>query len=216
MEFGETHNLLAPEQYAGRKHRLASLPHLTKDLLETSGTNIESWGHSAPMTQNHVLTKLHIQLQYFVFKEWAYPILPQNLLQMASHNVRTAYGDSWKKYGPFPAKPIQGFGQGNGMGPQIWAAVSSVLIAMMQKAGFGFSFISALSSMFIGLYVMPLLMTLIRYTLFLSPDKTGKELLPEMQDCIDHWNSGLQATSGPLAPAKSYLYFIDFSWNGKQ
>jgi len=47
-------------------------------------------------------------------------------LQQMDHHIRTTYGDSAKsgnrkKWG----SPIAGIGQGNGAGPQIWAAVSS-------------------------------------------------------------------------------------------
>jgi len=53
------------------------------------------------------------------------------------HHIHTAYGDSkqaasrknWNK-------PITGIGLGNGMGPPIWAAVSSPMFDIMQQDGF--------------------------------------------------------------------------------
>ncbi len=41
--------------------------------------------------------------------------------------------------------PFQGVGQGNGMGPCIWAALSSVLFDAMRHSGFGAKVVSPIS-----------------------------------------------------------------------
>jgi hypothetical protein len=40
----------------------------------------------------------------------------------------------------------------------------------------------------------------------------GKQLCPEMQDTVDHWEGGLCATGGAIEPWKSYWYLIDWEW----
>jgi len=67
-------------------------------------------------------------------------------LQQMDHHIRTTYGDSaksgnQKKWG----SPIAGSGQGNGAGPQIWAAVSSPLLEMMKEDCFFAMLVGAFS-----------------------------------------------------------------------
>jgi hypothetical protein len=42
----------------------------------------------------------------------------------------------------------------------------------------------------------------------------GEDLLPEMQDFVDHWEGGCKATGGAIRPDKSHWYLIDFIWTG--
>ena len=67
-------------------------------------------------------------------------------LQTVKHKICTAYGDSKGDYGgPFLSKPLQGVGQGNGAGPAIWVAISTVLLTIMRQRGYGLSILSTLS-----------------------------------------------------------------------
>ena len=55
-------------------------------------------------------------------------------LQKADHKICTAYGNSESTYGGSDTViPLQGVGQGNGAGPAIWVAISSVLLSIMRK-----------------------------------------------------------------------------------
>jgi len=59
-----------------------------------------------------------------------------NTLAEMTHHIRTAYRDS--NHGQNQkdwADPIAGIGQGNGVGPQIWAMVSTVLFNIMRDDG---------------------------------------------------------------------------------
>jgi hypothetical protein len=60
-------------------------------------------------------------------------------LQQLRHYIRTAYGISEKSFNAHDIHPIaiQGIGQGNGAGPQIWAAISSVVLDMLRAEGMG-------------------------------------------------------------------------------
>jgi hypothetical protein len=69
-------------------------------------------------------------------------------LQLARHQVRTAFGDSTGSFGGPPfSKPIHGIGQGNGSGPAILAAVSSPLLDRLRASGVGAEFICSLSAL---------------------------------------------------------------------
>jgi hypothetical protein len=54
------------------------------------------------------------------------------MLQNLQHTVRTMYGDSKSGYGrTLWAVPYYGVGKGNGVGPVIWAMVSTPVLKMM-------------------------------------------------------------------------------------
>jgi hypothetical protein len=72
-------------------------------------------------------------------------------LQQAAHHVSTAFGVSSRTYGRKRGVPLQGVGQGNGAGPTIWAAISSVLIMAMATQGHGFNIISALTGVLVSM-----------------------------------------------------------------
>jgi len=65
------------------------------------------------------------------------------------HHVRTVYGDSddyyggdkWAEEGLHP----HGNGQGNGDGPALWACISSPLLHIMRKMGYGVEFRSPIT-----------------------------------------------------------------------
>jgi len=70
----------------------------------------------------------------------------QNAAQM-QHHIRSTYGDStqsqgWQQW----ASPIVGNDQGNGAGPQIWAAVSSPLFQILTTDGFIAQVLCAISA----------------------------------------------------------------------
>ena len=73
-------------------------------------------------------------------------------LQKAKHFIKTGYGRS----GPDPAygdenNPISGIGQGNGLGPTLWALISTQLLLMMAAAGHGVFLLTSLSLQAIAL-----------------------------------------------------------------
>ena len=54
-------------------------------------------------------------------------------IQNLNHYIRTVHGVSDRSFtGAHWASPIHGVGQGNGAGPQIWAAVSTPLLNMLR------------------------------------------------------------------------------------
>jgi hypothetical protein len=94
------------------------------------------------------------------------------------------------------------------------SAVSTPLINMVKRAGFGVRVFSALTK------------TVLYFLGFAFVDDTdivhagscvltaGEEIYAGMIHCIAHWQGGVKATGGALRPDKSYWYLIDFRWTG--
>ena len=65
-------------------------------------------------------------------------------LQKAMHFISTGFGRSESVYGN-ESPPVNGIGQGNGMGPSLWAIISTGLLDMMHLANHGMRLVSPLS-----------------------------------------------------------------------
>jgi len=66
-------------------------------------------------------------------------------LQNMKHHIRSYHGDSAEYYdGTHRSEPTSTISQGNGDGPQIWAAVSTPFLNMLRDAGHGLVFIAAI------------------------------------------------------------------------
>ena len=66
------------------------------------------------------------------------------------HYVCIVFGDSEAYYGGDKWTNLGGmfpheYGQGNGDGPALWAAISSLLLQILREQGFGIEFLSAIS-----------------------------------------------------------------------
>ena len=134
-------------------------------------------------------------------------------LQTATHRVRTGFGDSTTSFSPPTVVPFQGCGQGNGAGPPIWVAISSILIAMMASAGFGFTALSALSSELLSAICFCFVDDSDVVEASPSVQVTGESLPPRMQEAMDLWSGGVKATGGAIRPDKSFWWLIDFQWH---
>lgn len=134
-------------------------------------------------------------------------------IQNLEHRIRTVYGDSKLGFtGALWAVPIQGVGQGNGAGPQIWAAVSTLVLNLLRVEGYGAYFRSAISAeqlFFVGY-------AFVDDTDLLSvPDDQNAEFMQvarQMQDALTAWEGGIRATGGAIVPEKSHWYLVDFVW----
>ena len=68
------------------------------------------------------------------------------VLQQGRHRIKTGYGLSKPVYGnEDPQEPIEGIGQGNGMGPSLWCLMSIIVIKDCKQNGHGTTIITAIS-----------------------------------------------------------------------
>jgi len=130
-------------------------------------------------------------------------------LQEAVCRVRTRFGDSKATYGgPVWLVPIHRIGQENGAGPAVWAVVSTLLLNVLRKKGFGCELIQPLSSNFIKFvgYAFVDDRDVIQSALMDNPTSA----LQQLQQAINTWEFSLKATCGALVPEKTVWWLVSF------
>ena len=138
-------------------------------------------------------------------------------IQNLQHRIRTVFGDSEVGFsGALYVVPIQGVGQGNGAGPQIWAVVSTPVFNMLRSLGFGAHLKATISGArleFVGFAFVDDadLVEIARSTV-----ETVQDVAERMQGSLTAWEGGLRATGGAIVPEKSHWYLIDFVWTDGQ
>jgi hypothetical protein len=132
-------------------------------------------------------------------------------IQELSHHTRTIFGQSERGYQSKSLIPIQGVGQGNGAGPQIWALVSTPILNMLRAKGLGAAFRSAITSdeILLGGYAFVDDTDLVTSQL---NSNRGDQVASKMQESLSAWEGGLRATGGAIVPEKSHWYLIEFGW----
>ena len=109
------------------------------------------------------------------------------------------------------AVPMHGLGQGNGAGPPIWGVVSTPVIYLLQDEGYGAFFKASISGMelsFVG-YAFVDDMDLVTIP---AKQVRAHDIAKEMQDMVDIWEGGIQATGSAIVLEKSHWYLVDFKW----
>jgi hypothetical protein len=97
---------------------------------------------------------------------------------------------------------MHGIGQGNGAEPAIWAVVSTPLLNILQRKGFGCEFIAPISRYrlcFSGYSFVDdndLIQSLLAATSYL-------EIVDLLQRSTDTWEGTLKATGGAIVPEKT-------------
>jgi len=130
-------------------------------------------------------------------------------LHEMQHHIRTTFGDSTSHASQATWQaPIAGISQGNRAGPHIWAAVSSLLLDLLQMDGFYANLIAAIS------------LTATKIVGFTFMDDTdlcvthesdeGKQVVQQMQKAVTQWDGLLWASGGALVPEKCFWYLVDF------
>jgi hypothetical protein len=218
MKRTKTLGALAPEQFGSRKYHkaidLAACKTLTYDILrqlKRPGAICCNNAKSCYDLIGHSQASLSMQQ---VGVPWVAVDCMFTTLQSAMHFVRTSYGDSVGYYiGLSFPKPLHGIGQGNGLGPGIWAAVSSPVLNMMRSSGYGVELICPISevkSNFSGYAFVDdtdLVVAKLSFQSFI-------EAAQALQTVMTIWEKGLKATSVAIVLEKTYVYVMDFVWNG--
>ena len=139
-----------------------------------------------------------------------------NTLATSKHRVRTGFGDSTAVFQPPSDVPFQGCGQGNGAGPAIWVAISSILITMMDAAGYGFECLTTLESKLVTAQCFCFVDDTDVIEASSTVDQSGESIFPSVQQAATLWARGIRATGGAINPDKSFWWLIDFEWNSSQ
>jgi hypothetical protein len=110
-------------------------------------------------------------------------------IQSLEHHVRTVFGESKQFFKQSGEIPLQGVGQGNGAGPQIWALVSTPVLNMLRSQGLGASFISALSKLQTTLVGFAFVDDTDLVTS--GPDMSIQEVKSRIQESLIAWEGGI-------------------------
>jgi hypothetical protein len=136
------------------------------------------------------------------------------MIQKLEHHVRTVFGESKIGFVQQGPKPLQGVGQGNGAGPQIWALVSTPVLNMLRAEGLGAKFQSALSKISTTLVGFAFVDNTDLVTS--GPRMELNEVISRIQHALTAWEGGIRATGGAIEPTKSHWYLVDFGWKDGQ
>lgn len=106
---------------------------------------------------------------------------------------------------------LQGVMQGNGAGPAIWAFISSPIVDMIQKSGFGTFFHTCITNQvvrFVGY-------SFVDDTDLVQTAQDGETAAQSvMEKAVDLWEGGTRVMGGAIATGKTYWYPIEFIWQG--
>lgn len=217
MHRAEQDKQMAIEQFGSRKHHSA-ITHavnkvLTFDYLRLlRRPGIICANDAAQCYDRIVLLAAYLALRRMGMQPG--PIASMfTTIQKMKHYTRTAFGTSDTYYGGYDwEQDPDGILQGNGMGPTIWAAVSTPILEMMRGEGFGITFIAPFSGD---------QETICGFAFVDDADlaemadedcsKIG--LLLKTQQALDLWEGGISTTGGAIVPHKSDWVIADFEWN---
>jgi hypothetical protein len=220
MVYAEHHGLIPKGQCGSRKQHqaidLALTKRLTWDLLILQRRSAGWISNDAKSCFDRIVHWVAIISLMRFGIQWKTLRSMFDTLMQSKHRVRTGFGDSIAVFRPPSATPFQGCGQGNGAGPPIWVAISSILLGMMISKGFGFDFLASIS------------WAPIVADCFCFVDDTdvceaaptvahsGEEIVPAVRSALTWWSKAVRLTGGAIRPDKSFWYLIDFKWSPSQ
>jgi len=150
MLSAEQAGLLALEQYGSRKYKSANLQCLNKcllyDLVWFRHQPLALCSNDAKSCYNRIILMI---MALCLCRARATLNMVSSMVRTIHgmhHFTRTAFGDSQISQGRQEwGAPIAGIGQDNGVGLQIWVAISSLLFAILRSKGFFALLIGAIS-----------------------------------------------------------------------
>jgi hypothetical protein len=232
MADAERFQTIAPEQYGSRKYHAAIDQAVNKTLacdliwqLRIPGAFVSSDLKSCYDRIVHSMASIAMQANG-VPESCA--ICMFTTIQNLKHTVRTAFGDSDKTYGnkvwavPLPdwdtieleRIPPHGIGQGNGAGPQIWAVVSTPVLATLRQRGFGTFFQAAITKHQINFVGFSFVDDTNLIQTARNMQETGIDVAMAAREAMQVWQHDIHLGGGEVVPAKSFWYLIDFVWKG--
>ena len=117
------------------------------------------------------------------------------VIQKSLHCIKTGYSILEPVYSDEPV-PLAGCGQGNGLGPTLWALISTVLLIMCKRAGHRMKLITSVTRLpisFMG-YLFVNDANIVQGPI--NVKTSGKSLLSDFQEFMRQWNGGIRASGG--------------------
>ena len=124
------------------------------------------------------------------------------VMQKAMHSIKTGYGVSDHVYDN-EIKLLAGCGQGNGLGPTLWALISSVVIDICKEAGHGIEIATAITKMILSLMRFAFVDNADLAQAASDQDTSGKEMINYFQEFMRRWEGGIRASGGAICPNKT-------------
>ena len=219
MNYAEKRKLIPPGQCGSRKHHqaidLAFSKRMVWDLLILQRRSAGWISNDAKSCFDRVVHWVAILALLRFGITWRAVAMMFDTMAQSTHRVRTGFGDSELSFRPPSNVPFQGCGQGNGAGPAIWVAVSSILIIMMEAAGFGFECLSALESKLVSAQCFCFVDDTDVIESASSVLSSGEDVSGSVQKAATLWAGGIRATGGAINPDKSFWWLIDFEWDSR-
>ena len=217
MRYGEKNNLLAKEQYGGRKKKSAGQHALNKRLIldyirlqKLSAILIANDARSC-YDRIIIMVSFITMLNFGIMKETAQCLL-SCLIGMV-YAIRTIFGDSTYTYGgkKWPRTP-HGNGQGNGSGPALWNGISSPLFDILREQNYGVHLKAPISEHSLHITGFGFVDDA---DLIQGAEKGQKiiDLLRKSQGMLTLWEEILRVTGGALdIKDKSDWTMISYKW----
>ena len=219
LAHAEKAKAVSPDQYGCRKNHTAINACLNKVLLMDGMRQKKQAGAIAMNDAKGCFDRINHTFAILVLMSFGVSsLLARSVfetLQTADHHIKTGYGRSGKAYGNNDEEePHQGIGQGNGLGPTLWALLSSILIKNMKRHGHGVNLRSALSLSLVSIVCFAFVDDTDLAITGKDRLTTGEEVIEEFQPALDRWARSLIVSGGALCSEKSFCYLIDFQWTG--
>ena len=112
------------------------------------------------------------------------------------------------------ATAISGIGQGNGLGPALWALISSIVFKMCKARGHGMNLLTPISKNIISFMGFAFVDDADLIAGAEDVNTSGATMIARFQAMMTCWNGGIRATGGLIAPEKTRWFLLSFFWDG--
>jgi hypothetical protein len=139
-------------------------------------------------------------------------VLSLSVLQTMTFFLRTGYGVSQTGYGGSADDPTFGLGQGNGMAPSGFSAVSSLMVGALERLGHASSFSGAWTG---ALFILAAIIYVDDTDLLIRPTSRDMSLVDfygQCQSAVTDWGKIVIATGGYLKASKCFWYMMAWRW----
>jgi hypothetical protein len=190
LAHAEKYSTIEADQHGSRKHHQAILACLNKVLLadvmrqqKLAGAFCMNDAKSCYDRIVHAPAALCMRRQGVRAKTCEVLL---GSLQQAVHHIQTGYGISKSMYqSALGDAPLQGAGQGNGVGPSLWALISTVITSGMKLAGHGVQLLSSISNLALWIVCFAFVDDADTVQTAQTVEQTGEDVIQQLQPAVD-------------------------------